>query len=92
MASWPPTGARTCICASGAVCRTHCVERHSIGEVEDGSERSGPPLAQTLEVLERVDRGWLNSHSFAGETPARAAPFDALSLELGKLWMGASRD
>jgi hypothetical protein len=49
------------------------------------------PLAQTLEVLTR--RSWMVEQPELGRgDPIRAVPFDALSLELGTLLLGASRD
>ena len=47
------------------------------------------PVARTLEVLERAQRGWLNTENFAGEEPVRAPPFDDVPLELRRLWLGS---
>ena len=44
------------------------------------------PLRQTLEVLALdAHRQWLEPDAFAGRTEVRAAPFDAVALELGAL-------
>jgi Uma2 family endonuclease len=43
------------------------------------------PVARTLEVLERSERGWLYLQTFGGDDHVRAPPFDAISLELGLL-------
>jgi hypothetical protein len=46
------------------------------------------PLRQTLEVLALDQRGrWTNRGSFEGRANVRAAPFDAVELELGALWI-----
>lgn len=47
------------------------------------------PLAQTLEVYQRVKRGWLLTGTFEGDALVRAEPFAALTLELGTLWLPA---
>jgi Uma2 family endonuclease len=45
------------------------------------------PLAHTLEVL-RLEAGrWAPIGTFEGEAKVRAAPFEALELELGALWI-----
>jgi Uma2 family endonuclease len=44
------------------------------------------PLAQTLEVFQRVKRGWLLAAAFESEALVRAEPFTSLSLELDSLW------
>ncbi len=44
------------------------------------------PIAQTLEVLERETSTWRLKYVFSGEERVRAAPFDAIELELGALW------
>jgi len=44
------------------------------------------PLAETLEVY-RLEQGrWLLLTTFAGDVTARAEPFDAVELELWRLW------
>lgn len=46
------------------------------------------PLRQTLEVLERDGRGrWVQRQLFEGRANVRAAPFDAIELDLGALWI-----
>ena len=45
------------------------------------------PIAQTLEVLSLESGKWAVLDRFAGRTKARARPFDAIELELGKLWI-----
>ncbi|MFO0666123.1 MAG: Uma2 family endonuclease [Polyangiaceae bacterium] len=44
------------------------------------------PEAQTLEVLERDDRGYRIHEVYSGEAHIRAIPFDAIELPLGTLW------
>jgi Uma2 family endonuclease len=45
------------------------------------------PLAHTLEVL-RLDAGrWVPLGSYEADARVRAAPFDALELDLGTLWI-----
>jgi Uma2 family endonuclease len=46
------------------------------------------PLRQTLEVLALDERGqWAKRGAFEGRATVRAAPFDAIELELGSLWI-----
>jgi Uma2 family endonuclease len=46
------------------------------------------PSRQTLEVLELDRRGrWLERAALEGRADVRAAPFDAIALELGALWI-----
>ncbi len=45
------------------------------------------PSAHTLEVFQRVKRGWLLVDSFEGEAVVRAEPFSSLPLELTSLWL-----
>ncbi|WP_225413439.1 Uma2 family endonuclease [Stigmatella hybrida] len=45
------------------------------------------PEARTLEVFQRLKRGWLFCASYEGEAQVRAEPFASLSLELGSLWL-----
>jgi Uma2 family endonuclease len=46
------------------------------------------PLRQTLEVFALDQRGrWTNRGSFEGRANVRAAPFDAVEVELGALWI-----
>ena len=44
------------------------------------------PEAQPLEILERDAKGYRVFDVFSGEAKIRAAPFDAIELELGLLW------
>jgi len=44
------------------------------------------PLRQTLEVLGLEARGWSRLDVHEGHVNVRAAPFDAIELELGALW------
>jgi len=45
------------------------------------------PSAHTLEVFQRVKRGWLLVDSYEGEAIVRAEPFSGLALELTSLWL-----
>jgi hypothetical protein len=45
------------------------------------------PSARTLEVFQRVKRGWLLVDTFEGEAIVRAEPFTSLPLELSSLWL-----
>lgn len=44
------------------------------------------PAARTLEVFQRLKRGWLLVDSHAGEAVVRSGPFPSLALELSALW------
>ena len=44
------------------------------------------PEARTLEVLALDTKGYLVFEVFSGDAKIRAAPFDAIELELGLLW------
>lgn len=44
------------------------------------------PDAQTLEVLALEERGYLVFDVFSGDAKVRAAPFEAIELDLGLLW------
>lgn len=44
------------------------------------------PEAYTLEIFERDPRGYRLLEVFSGTEPVRAAPFDAIELDLGALW------
>jgi Uma2 family endonuclease len=44
------------------------------------------PIAHTLEIFQRVKRGWLLVASHQGEAIVRAEPFPGLALELLSLW------
>jgi Uma2 family endonuclease len=44
------------------------------------------PLQRTLEIL-KLDQGrWVVSGSYAGDSAVRAEPFDAIELDLTRLW------
>jgi Uma2 family endonuclease len=45
------------------------------------------PSARTLEVFQRVKRGWLLVDTYEGDAIVRAEPFASLPLELSSLWM-----
>ena len=45
------------------------------------------PLARTLEVLRREERGWHLVATYPGHASVRAEPFDAVELPLGALWL-----
>jgi len=45
------------------------------------------PLRQTLEVLALESGQWALLNSYEGEASVRAAPFDAIEIELGALWI-----
>lgn len=47
------------------------------------------PEARTLEVFQRLKRGWLFAASFEGDEMVRAEPFPHVLLDLGSLWMPA---
>jgi len=45
------------------------------------------PLAHTLEIMSLDAGGWKQLGRYEGEAKVRAAPFDAIELELGTLWI-----
>jgi Uma2 family endonuclease len=45
------------------------------------------PEARTLEVFQRLKRGWLFAASYEGDALVRAEPFSSIPLELGSLWL-----
>jgi Uma2 family endonuclease len=45
------------------------------------------PLRQTLEVLRLESGSWIEVATHEGRAGVRAAPFDAIELELGALWI-----
>lgn len=47
------------------------------------------PLARTLEVLVLEGGRWMIAATYAGDEGIRAAPFDAIELDLGLLWVDA---
>jgi Uma2 family endonuclease len=48
------------------------------------------PLEQTLEVYRLTDDGWLQLAMHEGRTVVRAAPFDAIEIDLALLWGDAA--
>jgi Uma2 family endonuclease len=44
------------------------------------------PVSQTLQVFRRVTDGWLLELHAVGDDPVRAPPFDAIELDLSRLW------
>jgi Uma2 family endonuclease len=50
------------------------------------------PEARTLEVFQRLKRGWLFAASYEGDALVRAVPFGHLTLELGSLWLPVEVD
>jgi Uma2 family endonuclease len=50
------------------------------------------PEARTLEVFQRLKRGWLFAASYEGDALVRAVPFGHLTLELGSLWLPMEAD
>jgi Uma2 family endonuclease len=45
------------------------------------------PIARTLEVYQRVKRGWLLTASYESDSVVRAEPFPSSALELSSLWL-----
>lgn len=45
------------------------------------------PVLRTLEILERTSRALRRTASHEGTASIRAAPFEAIELDLGALWM-----
>jgi Uma2 family endonuclease len=50
------------------------------------------PEARTLEVFQRLKRGWLFVASYEGDALVRAEPFPQVTLELGALWLPADTE
>ena len=48
------------------------------------------PISQTLEVLQLEDGRWVLLVTREGADPVKAAPFEAIELDLGALWSGTS--
>jgi Uma2 family endonuclease len=44
------------------------------------------PIAQTLEAFELEAGRWMVLETFAGSSPVRVRPFEAVALDLGLLW------
>lgn len=47
------------------------------------------PLLRTLEVYRLESKRWVLIGTHEGDTPVRAEPFDAIELELARLWAGS---
>lgn len=45
------------------------------------------PEKNTLEVYLRQEKGWFLLNTYAGNDKIRAAPFDAIEIDLGSLWL-----
>ncbi len=45
------------------------------------------PVLKTLEVFQRDENRWLLMNSYVGHDLIRAAPFDAVEIDLGALWL-----
>jgi Uma2 family endonuclease len=45
------------------------------------------PESRTLEVFQRLKRGWLYTACYEGDALVRAEPFSHLALQLGSLWL-----
>jgi Uma2 family endonuclease len=51
------------------------------------------PLNRTLEVFQKENERWVLAGNHAGDQRVRVAPFEAVEIELGALWMpGPSSD
>ncbi|MDC0707808.1 Uma2 family endonuclease [Stigmatella sp. ncwal1] len=50
------------------------------------------PIGRTLEVFQLRDGRWLELGAWSGEESIRAPPFDAISLELGALWLPETQE
>ncbi len=44
------------------------------------------PVAQSLEVFKLQNKDWLLTHTFVGNEPVAAPPFDAITFPLNNLW------
>ncbi|MGK5084490.1 Uma2 family endonuclease [Bdellovibrionota bacterium FG-1] len=45
------------------------------------------PKAKTLEIYQQENSRWILLNTFAGDERVRAAPFDAIEIDLGALWL-----
>ncbi len=45
------------------------------------------PITRTLEVYRLEDGRWIAASAYGGNEPVHAEPFDAVALELGRLWL-----
>jgi Uma2 family endonuclease len=50
------------------------------------------PEARTLEVFQRLKRGWLFAACYEADAVVRAEPFPHVSLNLGSLWLPADSE
>jgi hypothetical protein len=58
---------------------------HSIG-IRERNRIWPDPAAQSLEVFRLENGRWSMPGTHGGEETVRAEPFEALTLELGRLW------
>jgi Uma2 family endonuclease len=49
------------------------------------------PLTKTLEIYRLEGGRWVQQATYMGRVSVRAEPFDALTLELGALWLRQAR-
>ncbi len=77
------------------ICEVLSPKTHGFDRVEKGAAyaREGvqylcivDPLERTLETYELIGGRWTALGSYVGDAKVRAAPFDAIELELGVLW------
>jgi Uma2 family endonuclease len=47
------------------------------------------PVLQTLETFRRDASGWVVSTNHAGKETVRAAPFDAVEIDIARWWIGS---
>jgi Uma2 family endonuclease len=45
------------------------------------------PVEKTLEIFQRSENRWFLLNTFIGNDKIRAAPFDAIEMDLGSLWL-----
>jgi Uma2 family endonuclease len=45
------------------------------------------PIARTLEIYQRSENRWFLLNTFTGDDKIRAAPFEAIEMDLGSLWL-----
>lgn len=63
------------------IVKLDCYARHGVRHVWIVD-----PLDQTLEVFTRSGAGWLRVAAFDGRRLVRAAPFEAVELDIGRWW------
>lgn len=49
------------------------------------------PIQRTLEVFEVRGESWITLGTWEGDVKVKAAPFDAVELDLGSLWADIRR-